>query len=101
MLRFALTLASLMTVGSGLNAAPAPATPPATPVSGHSQLVELFKEWRSFNHPKIVDGRPDYGASAMSAKAARLQEFQQRLKAIDRTAGTPRRSGTIASSRPR
>ena len=85
MLRFALTLASLMTVGSGLNAAPAPATPPATAVSGHSQLVELFKEWRSFNHPKIVDGRPDYGASAMSAKAARLQEFQKRLKAIDRT----------------
>ena len=85
MLRLALTLASLMTIGARLDAAPAPATPPATAVSGHAQLVELFKEWRGFNHPKIVDGRPDYGASAMSVKAARLPEFRQRLKAIDRT----------------
>ena len=93
MLRFALTLASLMTIGSRLDAAPAPATPPATAVSGHSQLVDLFKEWRSFNHPKIVDGRPDYGASAMSAKATRLQEFQQRLKAIDRTGWNAAQTG--------
>ncbi len=93
MLRFALTLASLMTIGSRLDAAPAPATPPATAVSGHPQLVELFKEWRSFNHPKIVDGRPDYGASAMSVKDARLQEFQKRLKAIDRTGWNAAQTG--------
>ena len=93
MLRFALTLASLITIGSRLDAAPAPATPSAMAVSGHSQLVELFKEWRSFNHPKIVDGRPDYGASAMSVKAARLREFQQRLRAIDRTGWNAAQTG--------
>jgi hypothetical protein len=53
----------------------------------------LFKEWRAFNHPKIVDGRPDYGASAMSAKAARLPEFQQRLKAIDRAGWSATQTG--------
>jgi hypothetical protein len=93
MLRFALTLASLMAIGSRLDAAPAPAAPPAIAVSGYAQLVELFKEWRSFNHPKIVDGRPDYGASAMSAKAARLPQFRKRLKAIDRTGWNAAQTG--------
>jgi hypothetical protein len=79
MLRFALTLASLFAIGSRLDAAPAPAKAAA----GHEQLVGLFTDWRAFNHPKIVDGRPDYGARAMAAKAARLPAFQKRMKAID------------------
>jgi hypothetical protein len=53
------------------------------PSSTHQQLVSLFADWRAFNHPSIVQGRPDYSAAAMSAKAARLASFQQRLSAID------------------
>jgi hypothetical protein len=79
MLRFALTLATLFTIGSRLDAAPAP----TKSQNSHAQLVSLFTDWREFNHPKIVEGRPDYGADAMTAKAARLPDFQKRLQAID------------------
>ena len=84
MLRFAMTFASLLTIGSLLDAAPKHRTTPATSVSGHEQLVKLFTDWRAFNHPVIVNGRPDYGASAMAEKAARLPTFRQRLEEIDR-----------------
>lgn len=80
MLRFAITLASLFAIGSPLVAAPKPTTAP-----GHAQLVNLFTDWRAFNHPAIVNGRPDYGAAAMAAKAERLPAFQQRLRQIDRS----------------
>jgi hypothetical protein len=74
MLRFsiAVALATLLSM-------PAAAAPTAT---GHDQLVSLFADWRSFNHPQIVRGKPDYSAAAMSAKARRLPEFQHRLEAI-------------------
>ena len=45
---------------------PAAAAPAAT---GHTELVRLFDDWRAFNHPAIVRGRPDYSARAMAAKA--------------------------------
>ena len=84
MLRFALILASLATIGSPLRAAPAHASGATTSASSHAQLVKLFADWRAFNHPAITGGRPDYGAKAMAQKAARLPAFQQRLKRIDR-----------------
>ena len=62
-------------------AAPAPAIAQAP--SSHAQLVALFSDWRALVHPQIVRGVPDYSAQAMAAKAARLVDFQARLKAID------------------
>ena len=51
--------------------------------AGHAELVRLFIDWRAFNHPAIVKGRPDYSAKAMEAKAAKLGTFRRRLAAID------------------
>ncbi len=83
MLRFFVRLAILAPVA--MTAVPAiAATAPAA--TGHTQLVQLFAEWRSFNHPRIVRGKPDYSARAMTAKAARLPDFRARLAAIG-TAG--------------
>lgn len=79
MLRLALRLA--LSVPAAVAAAPVMAV--QAPASTHQQLVSLFAEWRAFNHPAIVRGRPDYGASAMAAKAAGLGAFKQRLAAID------------------
>jgi hypothetical protein len=45
--------------------------------------VRLFDDWRAFNHPAIVRGRPDYSARAMAAKATRLPQFRRRLAAVD------------------
>ena len=35
------------------------AAAPASAATGHVQLVSLFADWRAFNHPKIVQGKPD------------------------------------------
>jgi hypothetical protein len=67
--------------------APAAAVAQAAPApAGYNQLVQLFTDWRAYNHPVMVAGRPDYSARAMTAKAARLPEFRRRLAAIG-TAG--------------
>jgi len=46
-------------------------------------LVKLFEEWREFQKPEIVDGVPDYTASAMEKQRLGLKEYQNRLAAID------------------
>lgn len=76
---FGLALAVPLATGA------APAIAAEAPASSHQQLVSLFAEWRAFNHPAIVKGRPDYSAAAMAKKAAGLEGFKQRLKAIDTT----------------
>jgi uncharacterized protein (DUF885 family) len=80
MLRFWIAVALATPLGAAA-AAPAQAAAPAA--TGHAQLVTLFADWRAFNHPRIVHGKPDYSAAAMAAKARALPAFQRRLKAID------------------
>src|SRR5262249_23789081 len=60
-----------------------PAASSETPASSCQQLAILFTNWRAFNHPAIVNGRPDYSAAAMTKKAEGLVGFRTRLKAID------------------
>ena len=88
MLRFALALALVVPL---VPAAPVMAA--QTAASTHAQLVGLFAEWRAFNHPAIVHGRPDYGAAAMAAKAAGLNSFKQRLTAVDTHGWSPSEKG--------
>jgi uncharacterized protein (DUF885 family) len=49
----------------------------------YEQLVALFKEWRSFQAPKKVNGVPDFTPKAVAEQMRGLSEFQARLKAID------------------
>src|SRR5438045_5291658 len=53
------------------------------PASSYQSLATLFTDWRAFNHPAIINGRPDYSVAAMAKKAERLAAFRTRLKAID------------------
>src|ERR1044072_5739182 len=53
------------------------------PGSSYQQLAALFTDWREFNHPAIVKGRPDYSATAMTKKAKGLAAFRARLKPIN------------------
>jgi hypothetical protein len=50
---------------------------------GYPKLVELFRQWREFEHPVMKGNVPDYSASAMAAKAAALPQWRKRLDAID------------------
>jgi hypothetical protein len=49
----------------------------------YENLVKLFKEWREFQKPEIVDGVPDYTAAAMAKQRLGLRGFQDRLAAIN------------------
>ena len=60
----------------------------AAPSKGYDSLVALFREWRSFQQPRIVDGVPDYGPAAMAAQAEALPGLQRRLEAIDTSGWT-------------
>ncbi len=53
------------------------------PASSYQSLATLFSDWREFNHPAIVKGRPDYSVAAMAKKAEGLAAYRARLKAID------------------
>ena len=37
-----------------------PATAAEASASSYQQLANLFTDWRAFNHPAILRGRPDY-----------------------------------------
>ena len=65
------------------------------------QLVDLFADWRAFNHPRIVHGKPDYSAAAMAAKARALPAFQRRLAAIDTSGWSASRSRRLPARRSR
>src|SRR5438552_2961192 len=54
----------------------------------YEDLLSFFREWRSFQRPKLVEGVPDYSAASMAAQQRGLENFQRRLAAID-TGGWP------------
>jgi Bacterial protein of unknown function (DUF885) len=49
----------------------------------YEELVSLFRDWRAFQRPKLVDGVPDYTAAAMAAQHRELASWRARLAAID------------------
>jgi len=57
----------------------AAATQPADP-SGYSGLTKLFEQWREFEHPLMQGNVPDYGPTAMAAKAAALPSWQKKAR---------------------
>jgi hypothetical protein len=64
-------------------------TSPARPTSGsYDDLLALWKEFREFQKPRVVQGVPDYSAEAMAGQKSRVKGFQERLAAID-PAGWP------------
>lgn len=51
--------------------------------AGYEALVALYDEFRDFATAPVVDGAPDYSESAMTAQHAALDDYMQRLAAID------------------
>ncbi len=54
----------------------------------YADIVSLFREFREFVKPDVVEGVPDYTAEAMQKQWQELKEYQKRLVAID-TSGWP------------
>jgi hypothetical protein len=69
---------------TALAAAPGCAGREPVPAStSYDDLTALFRDWRVFQQPQLVDGVADYTAEAMTAQQAALAGFQTRLAAID------------------
>ena len=56
---------------------------PAAGPGSYADLVALFKQWRDFQAPILVNGVPDYRAASMTAQHRELPNYQRRLEAID------------------
>ena len=54
----------------------------------YSELVALFKEWRTFEKPPLLNGAPDYTAETFEKRWLGFNELQIGLEAID-TANWP------------
>ncbi len=51
--------------------------------STHDDLVELFRDWRSFETPPLLDGAPDYTAERFEARQTGYLALRARLDAFD------------------
>src|SRR5438876_4576164 len=56
--------------------------PPAAKAAD-TELVSLFRKWRSFQKPPRRGGVPDYTAAAMAMQRRALASYQHRLAALD------------------
>ncbi|MDH4003766.1 MAG: DUF885 domain-containing protein [Gammaproteobacteria bacterium] len=51
--------------------------------STHDDLVDLFKDWRAFESPPLLDGAPDYTAERFEARQPEFLALRARLGAFD------------------
>ena len=59
--------------------------PPVAKATTYEELVTLFKEWREFESPEMIDGVPDYTVESMKKQHAALPNWQRRLQSFDTT----------------
>ncbi len=55
---------------------------------GYESLVNLFKEWRTFETPPLGDGAPDYTKVTFEQRWPNFKELQKKLQSLDTTAWT-------------
>ncbi len=51
--------------------------------STHDDLIELFRDWRAFEAPPLLDGAPDYTTERFEARQPEYLELRARLDAFD------------------
>jgi hypothetical protein len=55
------------------------------PNLNYSDLVNLFKEWRTFEKPPMLDGAPNYTAKSFNDRVSPFKELQFKLSQFDTT----------------
>ena len=60
----------------------------AQDTASNQELVELFRKWRSFENPPLIDGAPDYTEDTFKKRTPIFQSLQQQLHEIDTTGWT-------------
>jgi hypothetical protein len=56
-----------------------------TSPSTYKDLENLFKDWRSFENPPLLNGAPDYTAATFKKRQENFKKLQARLLAMDTT----------------
>ena len=51
--------------------------------SSYDQLVELFRDWRTFEEPPLREGAPDYTAEAFAKRQPAFEQLRERLMDLD------------------
>lgn len=51
----------------------------------YSDLVALFKEWRTFEKPPLLNGAPDYTVESFEKRGPGFERLQAKLRSIDTT----------------
>jgi hypothetical protein len=54
----------------------------------YAALVDLFKEWRAFENPPLLNGAPDYTAETFAERRPAFEQLRTKLTMID-TSGWP------------
>ena len=49
----------------------------------HGELLILFRQWREFESPPLLDGAPDYTAARFQARQAEFEALRKRLLDMD------------------
>ncbi len=58
---------------------------PQTATSDYNDLVLLFKDWRSFENPPLLNGAPDYTATTFDKRWDEFLVLRDRLTQVDTT----------------
>jgi hypothetical protein len=51
--------------------------------ANHQDLVDLFKEWRAFEKPPLLNGAPDYTAKTFEKRLPDFKKLQAKLLSLD------------------
>lgn len=51
--------------------------------TNYADLVQLFKDWRSFEKPALINGVPDYSKNSFNKRKPVYQLLRQRLESFD------------------
>lgn len=62
--------------------------PEAVVTKEYSDLVSLFKEWRTFENPPLLEGAPDYREATFKKRWPDFKKLQSRLLAMDTSGWT-------------
>lgn len=78
----------LLIVTLGCKEEPNNQSEPVLTKKSYADLVDLFKEWREFEHPPVLDGAPDYTKETFEKRWSEFQKLQKKLTSMDTSGWT-------------